>query len=203
MTRLSLLFLSVLVACGDDECTRATVDVADDDPLGDLPFTAAEVLAAVTGTRTVPLSGAGGSTVNATLTVTRGEGPAVLTDATLREGFDGLGSHDYDLFYCYDEVEVPVVLDLATADGATVVRGATSTAFTSMVFHQGDEDDLGIVSMVGVPGADDVLTPPASDARPPRLNVNFLGKVLTDISLTWQADDGVQRELAFVSGEGG
>ncbi|MFN7144793.1 MAG: hypothetical protein ACK4YP_13535 [Myxococcota bacterium] len=116
-----LLLLLLLAACGADECNVVSVDVADDAPLGDLPFTAGDAAAEAVGTYDLTVSTASEGWVAATLDVRRGDGPAVFEDAefTQRLDFDDVWpfSQDYDLQpACQDRVEVPVRVTLDVPD---------------------------------------------------------------------------------------
>lgn len=115
------MVLALLLACGTDTCEVESVDVADDAPLGDLPFTAAEVAAAVTGERTVSVTGVSEEGSVATLAISRSADSAVFHDAMLHQRLElddvDFFSQDYEIeASCVDDVEVPVSISLRAVE---------------------------------------------------------------------------------------
>ena len=103
-------------------CDVEARDVADDDTLGDLAFTVADLVTAAAGASVVDLRDATGATHATTVEAVRGDEPATFLDATAtstettRFGFGG----DTSLIdvRCEDSVEVPMWLRVESADGA-------------------------------------------------------------------------------------
>ncbi|MFN7144792.1 MAG: hypothetical protein ACK4YP_13530 [Myxococcota bacterium] len=117
------MLLLLLAACGSDECLVESSEVADDALLGDLAYTAGDVVSAATGTFEVTVESLEHGWVGAAFTVARGEGDATFHDATLRQRLDfddvWIFSQEMDLeigSFCFDEVEVPVHGTLVAAD---------------------------------------------------------------------------------------
>ncbi len=94
----------------------------DDDDLGDIDFSAADVLADIAGRRTFPGSLTDGTVVTGELEVTRADGAAVFADRTpfdnkrLRVGIGD--SYQLNYVMCDDTLTVPVDVTFATEDGA-------------------------------------------------------------------------------------
>lgn len=191
---IALLFLA---ACGSDECLVEDVEVADDAPLDELPYTAGDVVHDATGTFDVTVDSLEHGWVEAVFTVARGDGSAAFHDTTLRQRLDfddvWIFSDNFDLdasYFCFDEVEVPVRGTLVASDlGVDLAFVGTATPPEALVASGA----LGEIWLA----AELPLDTPGLPAPPARATVAFL-------QATLQAGELVSLRLAWsIAVEGG
>lgn len=180
-----MIALLLLVACGADECHVESVEVADDAPAGDLAFNAADVLAAVGGAHEgMVQKPTTNETVPATLTLSRGEGAAVLHDATSGDAPVVAAARvpaTSPLPPCDDALDVPVSGTLTVTDLGVDVAFA---GIAGQPFYFGDT--LRIVEVdaslpVDTPG----LPTPPDAATEARLHLTFEDGEDPRIELVW------------------
>ena len=194
------MLLFALLACGSDECETVTSEVADDDTLTDLAFTAADVVAAVAGTHALVAGDETGGRFPVQLTAERGEGPALYHDRTLRTRLsqDDLDpfSSDYELGpVCGDEVEVPLTLGLVSEEAGV------DLAVEAMVMSPqslSDQASLGTVQVWDeFPLDTPTLPPPPPDAQVGEMMVHAEQGEITFLSLEWEGRGETAHLLRF------
>lgn len=184
------LLLVLGFGCGSDTCQYDEVEVADDAPLGEIPFTAADLLAEVLGAYTVTVTSDTGDST-ATVGVTRGEGPAVFEDATFEQRLD---ADDVNPFFneyslhppCTDRVRVPIVV--AVADevlGIDLTLTGTAAPPNSQVVPT-DPSEVWISASAPL----DALPAPPPDATQVYLVATFEDRVATELHLSWAIEQG-------------
>lgn len=124
-----MLTLLLTLACHLDEnsvCVVTDRVVGDDEVLGDLEITAAELAAEAVGTHAFTAS-SGRYAGAGTLTLARGAGDVIFHDAaweTVKEWEPGFFEDDTLMYFaCDDDVSVPMDAIVATDDGAFAVAG--------------------------------------------------------------------------------
>jgi hypothetical protein len=167
MVPLLALLCGCFVQVSSYECRTTTTEVDDDELVGDMTATAAEVLGAVEGTFGFAALYEEGGPVTGEVTVTRGEGPAIAFDGERLEnvtrGEPGVGTlQDPALVICGDSFEVPVEVVFATDDdqiafsmsdlAMPVARRAGGEPELFEV--KGDVDPERVEVMPSLPGAD-------------------------------------------------
>ncbi|MDP2315359.1 MAG: hypothetical protein Q8P41_20850 [Pseudomonadota bacterium] len=188
---LALPLLALLGCFGSSSsphCETVEREVADDDDLGDLPFTVADLVADVIGARTVPASDMNSAPIAAELAVERGEGAASFSDATEtieRTARIGWGDNMMALdLMCEDSVEVPVEYSLTTDDGK-VALDREATASGGFAFG-----DIGAGANVRIDDtvdlADATLPNPPDSATGVQVQISFLGPDLDGFSIAWR-----------------
>ncbi len=111
----------------DSDCVTQTREVGDDEVLGDIGLTGAELVAEVGGAHTFDVEDRDGATTGATFTVARGEGAIVFHDAEwvpTSEVRPGLFDHDTMMFVlCEDSAELSFDVSAELAEAAVSVAG--------------------------------------------------------------------------------
>ncbi len=187
--------LLLLLAChidSDFTCESEVREVADDEVLGELGFTVADLVADVAGTRTVTMSYMEGDdptdvTTDATLGITRGEEPAVFADVEMVESTSlqpGLYSdHNLIAVHCESSVRVPLDVSFATADEEVVVAGVAELAA-----YPGRAAEALDSWLMGTYDAEGVLVPEATGTSDGTLEGRFLGPELAWLEVTEDGD---------------
>ncbi|MES2639579.1 MAG: hypothetical protein V4850_08835 [Myxococcota bacterium] len=193
------MLLLALLACGSDECELVTSDVADDAPLGEFTFTAADVAGVLVGTRALVANDDAGAPFDVELTVARGDGPAVFHDRTKHGRGDPFASTTFELQpACDDVVEVPITLavwsEAAGVDLVVDVRARTPERGSTELEQVDVWETLPKESV-----ADGLPTPPAG-ANKLNVSVGADPEGLRRLHLFWSADGGATTVLNFVSG---
>ncbi|MES2641935.1 MAG: hypothetical protein V4850_20765 [Myxococcota bacterium] len=179
-----LLLLS-LFACGADECEVASTNVSDDEPLGGYGYTVGEVVDTVSGARTLEVSDASGAGSDLTVTLARGDGEAVLHEATFvqRTDFGDVFSKNWDLpAPCVDEYAVPLRVTVASEGmGITLELNAVIATPGWQI-----ETEIRELWVSGNFPTDSATLPAApADARSGSLGMTFDGDQLRDLRLFW------------------
>lgn len=184
------MLLLLLAACGADECVVTRSDVADDAPLGNLPYTAGDVAAEGTGTFDVTVDTPNDGPVPVTLDTRRGDGSAVYEEARFKDGlaFDDVWifSQDYELRpACLDSVEVPmlVALDVPDLGMSLVFDGMAEPPLGSLEALEG----VGVYARLPVdhPG----LPTPPEGATEVSFQSGILDGELVRLRLAWTTED--------------
>jgi hypothetical protein len=187
---LSLTALALTTGCqvtSRPACDVEARDVADDDPLGDLAFTVADLVTAAAGASVVDLRDATGATHATTVEAIRGDEPATFLDATAtrtettRFGFGG----DTSLIdvRCEDSVAVPMWLRVESADGAVAVEG------DAVALNLSDAAPVLVDITRDLDLATDILPPPEGDADEASIAVQYRDGTLTSVSAWWDGEN--------------
>lgn len=191
-----MIALLLLAACGSDECLVEFSEVSDDAALGDLPYTAGDVVSAATGTFDLTVESFEHGWVGATFTVERGDGDGVFHDRQLRGRLDfddvWIFSDENDLgvaSYCFDEVEVPMRGTLVAPD-LGVDLAFTGTAMPPEVLAASEA--LGEIWLnAQVPGDAPGLPAPPEGAGRASLQATLQDGEIVSLRLSWSiAVDG-------------
>jgi len=191
---LTLLWLSGCIQVHRPSCETETRELGDEEVIGDLAVSAADLMALMEGEFSFAGSWPDGAPVTGTTRVARGEGPVVGTDGTVVDtvtnGGFGIGEEMLLVgVICTDSIAVPVEITLATGDG--IVDLAVSGSATA--------DDQGLV-VDGVPefmfaGAsfsyDESITIPAPDdpSDTGGVEVQFSPSAFDFVSVWWTGSD--------------
>lgn len=195
-----MLLVLALVGCvrPDIHCETVEIDVADDEAdLGDLDFTVNEILARLEGVRTFPASDVLLQPLAAELELSRADGTAVFSDATLVGGRKGGIRFYHDDIYihreCDDFVEVPITYTLTTADGSFAVHGETNAR--AAAFPNADGHLTGVSFTDPVDLIDATLPERPAPATGAQLDAFFAGADLESASVGWTGT--LQEALRF------
>lgn len=142
-----LLLLGCYTTFFEDHCTFEEREISDDEELAALDTTLAHVLLALADPREVDALGLDGAAVPLVVTLARGEGPAMLDDATIvHEEVHGSGRNSSTEWVgavpnerCRDAVAVPVVLTIE-GEGVRVSGDAWMT--------NGPDDFPGVLEVI-------------------------------------------------------
>lgn len=171
-------------------CDTVEVEVADDDPLGDLDFTVGDLVAAVAGVRTFPATLVSDTVVAAELALARTDAPAIFFDATYgteetpRIGF-GEASLDI-MMICEDAVSVPMELDLTTVDGSVDILADVAAEADDIGEDPGPGVDRVTMRHTLDPEVDVV---PTRGDTPGELWVELEGAALSRLQVYWDVPD--------------
>lgn len=188
-----LLLAGCFTTVHSNTCETSTYEVGDDEHVGGLPSTAADILDIVVGTFAFDAAYEAGGTALGQVVVVRGGGPALATESTRIEhttrGQPGIGEERTTAgVECEDALVVPVDVALAT-DDARVELSMDGQAFA--LSARADREPERFEASGDVDPSDLSAMPATQDpAASPGLSLQWTPDgELSSVSLWWDGAD--------------
>ncbi|MDP2316170.1 MAG: hypothetical protein Q8P41_24950 [Pseudomonadota bacterium] len=175
-------------------CESEEVVLGDDETIGDLAVSAADLLAVIEGTHAFAGAYAAGGSVTGTATVARGVGDVIGIDSTtvdtVTNGGFGIGDETLMIAVeCVDSLRIPVAIALRTDDGLVDVSLAgLGTADTRGNLVDGVPE---FFEAGGDIAAADIVAMPEPTVADPvaALELQWTSERFAFVSLWWDGDD--------------
>lgn len=191
---LTFVLLSGCIQLHHQSCETETRELSEDEVIGDLAVSAADLMTLMEGAFSFAGSWPDGSPVAGTTSIARGDGPAVGTDSTkvdtVTNGGFGIGEEvPLVALICTDSVAVPVDITVATSDGAVdIAASGSATADDQGAMVDGVPEFM--FAGASFPNDESVTVPAPNDPSDTGgLEVQFSPSAFDFVSVWWDGSD--------------